>query len=191
MKEGLAFAHSTTPLPTNQVTTPDDLGAVEVEVLMPAGLEPVDPNLTPGSPAATCGLQFSNPSAVFWWWWWPACPAQATRPDVVTFRFARLPSGASSVQFTAVAATPGVWALPPVKASAEQQPEVMGMTPAGSFAVCSATCVAEPAQQPQALVACPNSCSGNGSCRLDVGRCVCSSGFAGADCSEMVVVEQS
>jgi hypothetical protein len=28
-----------------QITTPDDLGAVDVEVLMPGGLEPLDPNV--------------------------------------------------------------------------------------------------------------------------------------------------
>jgi hypothetical protein len=40
------FPPSLPPCP--QITTPDDLGAVNVEALLPGGLEPVDPNVTPG-----------------------------------------------------------------------------------------------------------------------------------------------
>ena len=172
-----------------QVTTPDDLGAATIEVLMPAGLEPLDPNLVPGL-GASCGLQAMQPRSMFWWWWWPVCPAQETRPSAVTFRYARLQAGSSSVQLSAVAVTAGVFVLPPIKASADMQPEVMGMTAAGHLTVCSGSdCVPEASGEATvAPVACRNDCSGgNGVCRLDIGKCVCAAAFAGEDCSEVVI----
>ncbi len=39
---------------TVQLTSPDDLGAVTVEVMMPGGLEPIDPNLSNGEGLITC-----------------------------------------------------------------------------------------------------------------------------------------
>ncbi len=57
-----------------QITSPDDLGAVIVEALMPAGLEPLDPNVY-GS-GDSCGLSDVQMGPFFWWWWWPPCPAQ-------------------------------------------------------------------------------------------------------------------
>jgi len=50
--------------------------------------------------------------------------AQETTPSAVTFRFRRLPAGTHTLQFRAVAATLGTFTLPPIKASADEQPEV-------------------------------------------------------------------
>ncbi len=66
---------------TVQLTSPDDLGAVTLEVMMPGGLEPLDPNLASGADLGpTCGADVggSTSSWTEWysWWWWPVCPAQ-------------------------------------------------------------------------------------------------------------------
>lgn len=171
---------------TIQLTTPDDLGAVTVEALMPAGLEPMDPNVVGGGVA--CGMKAVQP--YFWWWWWPACPAQETLPDVVKFYYARLPSGSSSIQFNAVAVTTGTFALPPIKASANLQPEVMGMTAAGQLTVVgdgpgNPVVVGGAASPRRNVTACPGNCNDNGVCLLDGGKCACSAGFSGDDCSKV------
>jgi len=49
---------------------------------------------------------------------WLICPAQQTRPDSVLLSYASLPAGTHTVTLKAVAATPGTFALPPVKAYA-------------------------------------------------------------------------
>jgi hypothetical protein len=169
-----------------QITTPDDIGPVKVEARMPGGLEPLDPNVYPdiGS-SLTCS--FSR----YWFW----CPKQETSSALVKFSFAYLSAGAVSVRFKAVAATPGQFVLPPVKAYAVQQPEVMGLSAAGSFLVCPT----KPTAGQQAVVGCsgsglaqgkplpvpkgcPKECSGNGVCNFADGVCVCNAGFTGAAC---------
>ncbi|KAG1668836.1 hypothetical protein FOA52_004931 [Chlamydomonas sp. UWO 241] len=167
---------------TIQVTSPDALSSVVVEVLMPAGLEPLDPNVSPaaGSPCALRGV-----GGFWWWWWWPPCPSQETRPSVVTFTYDYLMAGTSSVQVLAVAATPGDFARPPVSAYAENQPEVTGMTAAGRLRVCVG-CAPVAVELPPPPRACPDNCNGNGACNLDDGTCVCGSDFTGDNCSEIV-----
>ncbi|GBF96123.1 hypothetical protein Rsub_08871 [Raphidocelis subcapitata] len=116
---------------TVQITTPDDLGEVVVEVLMPGGLEPLDPAVYKDPSAAlTCGLGGGR------WWWF--CPQTTITPSAVTVRYGSFSAGATSFSFKAAAATPGTYALPPVKAYVVAQPEVMGLSAAGSFTVCPA-----------------------------------------------------
>jgi len=183
---------------TIQITTPDDLGPVTVEALMPGGLEPLDPNVATDvtSSCALGGLSINWRSA-FWWWWWPVCPSQETRPSVVTFHYDYLTAGTSVLEIKAVAATVGEFVLPPIKAYADRQPEVMGMTAGGNFSVCatglgavgggSGACGVELLPLAQAPVACPNNCSGNGACNLDTGACICNNRFSGSDCSTIEV----
>ncbi len=66
---------------TVQLTTPDDLGAVTVQVYMPGGLEPLDPNLASGADLGpTCGAELVGSTSTWTaWnpsWWWPVCPGQ-------------------------------------------------------------------------------------------------------------------
>ncbi len=115
---------------------------------------------------------------------------------MVTFHYQHLMAGTSTIQFRAVAASAGAFVLPPIKAFAETQPEVMGATGGGTFTVCgtgggaptapscgavdggAAAAAAAPAKS------CPGNCSGgNGACRLDTGVCLCRAGFTGEDCS--------
>ncbi|KAF6261957.1 hypothetical protein COO60DRAFT_1458856 [Scenedesmus sp. NREL 46B-D3] len=227
-----------------QITSPDDQSDVLVEVLMPGGLEPLDPNVykdtdlatscsssedesdlsAPRSSSNSRGLAMGRPFAVAsvaaapaysgkvgtamvqlaspggmgsggssspyrplpWWRPWPVCPVQTTSPASVLFSFSYFRAGTQTLRFKAVAATSGVFTLPPVKAYLQQQPEVMGLSPAGTFTVCptAQTCAAAQQQPGTAAVAkaCPQDCSGNGACNLASGACICDAGFSGPDC---------
>lgn len=188
---------------------------------MPGGLEPQDPNVFTDADAATiCGSSDDeSPSSssgigpkrfmgmpamlpgrggaggggfggrVIW----PMCPLQTTAPDRVTFRFGYLKAGTHTMRFKAVAATSGTFVLPPVKASVQQQPEVMGLSPAGVLTVCPAAnagCAAAGVTGQASAVpakACPQNCNGNGACNLSTGACICDRGFAGQACADISI----
>eukprot|EP00775_Hariotina_reticulata_P009083 gene9083-9253_t len=209
-----------------QVTSPDDQSDVIVEVLMPGGLEPLDPNVfKEPDVATTCRSSddesdLSSPSAPSfkpvprmvpmptisvsfapdnqfgsrspyqtsaWWLPWPVCPVQTTTPATVSFKFDYFRAGTQTIRFKAVSATTGVFALPPVKAYVQQQPEVMGLSPAGLFTVCPTAADCPAAQQllpaSPAAKACPGDCSGSGACNLALGQCICDAGFSGPSCA--------
>jgi hypothetical protein len=101
-------------------------------------------------------------------------------------------AGTHTVRFRAVAATSGSFVLPPVKASVQQQPEVMGLSPAGSLTVCSSAeggCVdasdADAAAAAGAAKGCLEDCNSNGACNLSSGTCICNSGFTGEACGDI------
>jgi hypothetical protein len=123
---------------TVQTTTPDDLGQVVVEVLMPGGLEPIDPAVYKDPSAQLqCGLgDAGGGGGGFRSWWW--CPQTQVAPAAVRVSYYNLPAGTATVSFKATAATPGTFTLPPVKAYAVGQPEVSGLSAAGTFVVCPA-----------------------------------------------------
>eukprot|EP00983_Pelagomonas_calceolata_P101454 1158700-Pelagomonas_calceolata.AAC.1 len=107
-----------------QLTTPDDLGPVTIDVLMPAGLEPVDPNLSGGG-ARGCALGDVGNAA----WkavrsWWPICPTQETRPEAVQYHYQSMMAGTHTLEFMAVSVTEGLFILPSAKAFADNQAEV-------------------------------------------------------------------
>ncbi|EFJ39954.1 hypothetical protein VOLCADRAFT_100323 [Volvox carteri f. nagariensis] len=133
---------------TLQLTSPDDLGPVTLAVMMPGGLEPLDPNTAAGAGGEDGGLGLScganwvmtdsawGGSSFFRGWWWPMCPSQETRPQLVTFSYLALRSGTSSVSVRAVAATPGTFIFPPVRAFADNQPELSGIAGRGEENQC-------------------------------------------------------
>lgn len=158
---------------------------------MPGGLEPLDPNV-PGSSAgadtSSCDRSgYSYPSWGRWWWrWWPMCPSQETRPSLVRFSWMHLQAGAISLTFKAVAATPGTFVLPPARAFALQQPELLGMSAGGKFRVCPGACSGSVVAAYSAPRSCPKDCSGNGMCNVAKGVCLCNQGFRGNDCGTVV-----
>jgi hypothetical protein len=193
---------------TVQVTSPDDIKGAIVEVEMPAGLEPIDPKIYKDPATSTvCGLGGSDDSFYSSWW----CPAQSTLRSVVKFTFDYFWMGTVNIKFKAIAATPGRFVLPPVKAYAVAEPERMGLSAAGNFTVCpsrrganAATATAGVAKTPGALQfsecnadgvalqpplpvpkSCPgNGCNGNGVCNLANGKCLCNANFAGDACDK-------
>ncbi|GMH43110.1 hypothetical protein BSKO_11032 [Bryopsis sp. KO-2023] len=170
---------------TLQITTPDDLDAVTVRALMPGGIEPVDPNLATDSDARTvCALERLRIS--FFNWYWPLCPVQTTRPSEVKFSYTRLRSGTNVCTFQATAASVGEWILPPVQAFVDEQPEVMGLSPAGKFKICEG-CKSEPLAVEAPPKPCPNNCNDSGICDLTRGVCECDVGFVGKDCGELEI----
>ncbi|KAG2452414.1 hypothetical protein HYH02_002657 [Chlamydomonas schloesseri] len=178
---------------TIQVTSPDELGAVTLAVMMPGGLEPLDPNVVTDI-GSGCDLSswgdgggggFGRGMRSRWWYWWPVCPAQETTPPLVTFSYASLRAGTSTVTIKAVAASAGNFVLPPIRAWAEAQPELMGTTAGSSFVVCSDCSAPTPATPPAAPVPCPAlDCSGNGVCNLANGTCECDAGWTGKVCGK-------
>ncbi|GMH44476.1 hypothetical protein BSKO_12428 [Bryopsis sp. KO-2023] len=177
---------------TVQLTTPDRLGLTTVRAMMPAGLEPVDPNADSSNSCAIPLVDDKNDDSdgfdffdfdiergIF------TCPDQETRPSVVTFDFEYINAGTITITFRAVAATEGIFALPPVRAFVNDQPEVMGLSSAGELMVC-VRCIAEEDVLPKPPKSCPNDCSNNGACNLSFGECVCLTGFTGDDCGKLV-----
>lgn len=129
-------------------------------------------------------MSMSMPSRFYWPPPWLICPVQQTRPNTVLFSYSSLPAGSHTISFKAVAATSGKFALPPVKAYAVAQPELMGLSPAGYFTVCAERSRCEStAAAVRPPRACPADCSGNGVCNLSNGSCTCDKGFSGAICA--------
>eukprot|EP00210_Caulerpa_lentillifera_P009043 g8630.t1 len=99
-----------------QFLTPDALDETIVRVLMPAGLEPIDPNISPSS-SRFCPIPFFR----FFRSFYGSCPTQETRPSVVTITYRTVRPGTSSVTFRAVAATVGTYTLPPIRVFVSDQ----------------------------------------------------------------------
>ncbi|CAD7696311.1 unnamed protein product [Ostreobium quekettii] len=173
---------------TVQITTPDALDATTVRVLMPGGLEPVDPNVE-GDRSAACATPLDTflSLATFPF---ENCPEQETLPDAVTFRYDSLRPGIHRAQFRAVAASPGNFSLPSAGAFVNSQPEVMGLSASGRFEVCGGGegCNARNRSPAPPAKTCPRDCSGNGLCNLESGECLCFEGFEGNDCSNFADV---
>jgi len=167
-----------------QVTTPDTLQQVSLEDLVPAGLEPLDPNVirVTTAPSTTPNSPFGNYVNLYWYWWNPFS-AQETLSDRVRWSSYYLSAGAHTVSYQAIANTVGVYSLPPTKCWAILEPEVMGLSAAGTFLV-SATQIAD-ADIPQYLsdmgvapnsVTTPQDCPACGprqTCNMQTGNCDC------------------
>ena len=165
---------------TIQLSTPDDLRGLEVNELVPAGLEPIDPNAAGAAADAGVG---SGTWGCSWFWWRCSLFSRQTRKSSVSYYASWAHAGTHTLTFEAVAATRGNFVLPPTKASVAPQPEVMGLSAAGTFTVLPA---GQPALHVEHLAApalrCPSDCSGLGHCDTVTGRCVCKQGFTGRDC---------
>eukprot|EP01025_Chloroclados_australasicus_P025560 TRINITY_DN254_c1_g1_i7.p1 TRINITY_DN254_c1_g1~~TRINITY_DN254_c1_g1_i7.p1 ORF type:complete len:2168 (+),score=332.40 TRINITY_DN254_c1_g1_i7:163-6504(+) len=173
---------------TIQVVSPDAYAESRVRVLMPGGLEPIDPNVDPDVEGQGCSLPWARGlgglgSSWYLSWW---CPEQETRPEVVTFDVQSIGPGAVEFNVLAIAATRGKFVLPSVKAYVLDEPEILGLSAAGYFEICE-NCEPGMIEEPDQIAkGCTNDCSGLGFCNLDQGTCTCNSGFYGEDCSNFV-----
>jgi len=121
---------------TIQITTPDDLNNVHVVDYLAAGLEAFEfaaPEVTPYYYNPRGGyVGYVSPSYTFWGWWsWDSWPVKEVRKDRVTAFAYNLRAGTSSFSYTALVVTPGKFALPPTKAYAQEQPELLGLSAGG------------------------------------------------------------
>ena len=175
----LAVPHGSIVFVKVQFMTPDSLQGTIVRVLMPAGLEPLDPNIFDG--LSQCPVPFFGSLSFYYPF---PCPFQQTRPEVVSFEFDSVRAGTHSAVFRAVAVTRGHFTLPPTRVFVRDQPEVMGLSSAGSFEVCDDDC--DPVFDKESIEAksCPDDCNDNGSCNLKEGACVCFRGFYGKTCNQ-------
>jgi len=128
---------------TLQLTTPDDLNDVTLTDLLPGGLEPEQPQrqapADPFQPVPSGRYQFYGGRAEFapicWWGYCNPFGSPTITSDRITWKASFLSAGSHSVSYFVFANTPGVWNLPPAKASVDLQPEVMGLSAGGKFVV--------------------------------------------------------
>lgn len=167
---------------TLELTSADALSGVLLEDWLPAGLEALDPNLAgQGGPrSASSGGALGGDWGGGCWWWW-RCPSfeRETYKDRVEFYAPRLYAGSHTLEYVALAATRGKFVLPPAKASATLQPELMGLSAGGVLAVGGAVSTPSVANKDRI---CPQDCSGRGSCQRHSGVCLCDKGTTGAAC---------
>jgi hypothetical protein len=144
----------------------------------------------------------------YWWSWWcvASFPYRETYADrIVWTSLASLRAGTHTVSYQAVAATRGVFTLPPAYALVEDQPELMGLSQGGTIVVHDprVTSVSSPDPSngdeviiflrdmnvaPNLLVSpvgCPGGCPMMGVCQLTTGKCICQSisGAVDEECS--------
>lgn len=176
---------------TIQITTADDLQNLVVDEWLPSGLEALDHDSSKLA-GRRGGLL---PSLGCFLWWRCTRFQRETRKDRLTFYAAWAHAGTHTLSYVAIAATRGSFGLPPAKASAMLEPEVMGLSQGGSIRVDSADATAatrltdgEAAGTPIAQSVCPGDCSGRGSCNTRTGVCACSQGASGEDCSDLVAM---
>ena len=127
------------------VVAPSDLNYVVVEDLLPAGLEPIDPQLKTVDPKLkarldaerTEALQGPQPAGVAPWRSWYLSPWQHidTRDDRVVLYADRLPKGVHEYIYYARATSVGDYYVGPAHAEETYFPEVFGRGDSGRFTV--------------------------------------------------------
>ncbi len=120
---------------TVTIVAPTDLYHVMVETPIPAGVEPVDPNLSAVSPDfyGPPELMPVNPTQSGWGVWTPSFTDY--RDDKVTLFATYLPAGAYEYTFLARASLPGEFRVLPVHGEMMYFPEVWGRSGGALFTV--------------------------------------------------------
>ena len=160
---------------TVQLTTPDEISGLLVEDALPSGLEPLD-----APPDAPRGPWWAAPCAL---WWRCTSFQRELRTDKVAYYAPWAHAGTHTLSYQAVAATAGNFSLPPARAVAALEPDLMGLSSGGELLVGARGTphAALPPEPPPH--ACPAACTGRGVCNARTGACACDAASAGADCS--------
>lgn len=93
---------------------------------LPAGLEVINPDLTPSAVPAGNPSPLERGGRAAGWWWGPWYQHQNLRDNRVEAFTALLPGGVYSYRYEARATTPGEFVVPPAKAEEMYQPETFG-----------------------------------------------------------------
>ncbi len=127
------------------VVAPADRRFARVEDFLPAGLEPIDPQLSIVSPWLREQLQTDQREALLrgspsysapWFGWYVSPWGQVDiRDDRITLLAGRLPSGVHHYVYYARATTPGDFFVLPAHAEETYFPEVFGRSDSGRFSV--------------------------------------------------------
>ena len=158
-----------------QLTTQDDISGLLVDDWLPAGLEPLD------APSDAPSVWWAAPCLL---WWQCTSFRRELRTDRVAYYSAWAHAGTHTLSYQAVAATAGNFSLPPARAAASLEPELMGLSAGGDLLVGARGTphAALPLLPPP--LACPGrGCTGRGVCNARTGTCACDAASAGADCS--------
>lgn len=119
---------------TTTLIAPTDRHQVLVEVPIPAGTEPIDPNL------ATESEQFGDPGMIqnngggYWWWQWQPTHVD-TQDDRVAFYATFLPAGTYEYTFQVRATVPGEYRVRPAYTEQMYFTEVWGRSEGSLFIV--------------------------------------------------------
>eukprot|EP01023_Acetabularia_acetabulum_P050786 TRINITY_DN5527_c0_g1_i3.p1 TRINITY_DN5527_c0_g1~~TRINITY_DN5527_c0_g1_i3.p1 ORF type:complete len:2117 (+),score=423.13 TRINITY_DN5527_c0_g1_i3:248-6598(+) len=170
-----------------QLSTPFDVGAAEIQVLMPGGLEPIDPNVPTCQPNGNEICYAGRNGLSFLRYFYPACPKMEVYPDKVIFSYAYMRAGTHDISFKAIAATKGDFVLPPVQAFSIEEPEIMGLSSSGELNICEDCEFVSLDALSSLPISCKNDCNGFGVCNVNKGECICNQGSTGEDCSALVV----
>lgn len=129
-----------------QVTTPDTLYGARIYDLVPAGLEPMNPDLSGedvlsalpfsmGRYEHVCRQRHYMNRCPWWIACWLNIPKPEVRPEKVEWNSRYLHAGSSVWSYQATAVTSGVFLHAPAVASAHNQPELLGTSAGSYFAV--------------------------------------------------------
>ena len=127
------------------VVAPADRLYVQVEDFLPAGLEPIDPNLNIVSGELRAQLREERVEALLGdapdyyapWYGWYYSPWDEVhlRDDRLTLLASRLPKGVHEYVYFARASTPGDFFVAPAHAEEAYLPEVFGRSDSSRFTV--------------------------------------------------------
>ncbi len=93
---------------------------------LPAGLEPINPELAVSQTVPEDPKQQTKGSSRYWWWWRPWYEHQNMRDERVEAFTSLLWDGVHTYTYVARATTPGVFVVPPTKAEEMYHPETFG-----------------------------------------------------------------
>jgi uncharacterized protein YfaS (alpha-2-macroglobulin family) len=130
---------------TVTVVVPAQRDFVEVVDFLPAGLEPIDPDLKTTDPALRARLEAermaaNRPEGIAYYapwfrWYWNPFDQVITRDDRIILRATSLPKGVHEFVYYVRATAPGTFYVAPAHAEETRFPEVFGRSDSGRFAV--------------------------------------------------------